>query len=121
MTTSPKLGRPPELIDAVRISLTMPRADIAYLRKHFPSASEGVRSLIAGHKPETKTHLDVSIAELRMSDRTVNGLRSEKIFTIRELLSQTRSQLLLIPNFGRRNCTEVETALSARGLKLFNQ
>lgn len=50
MTNSPKRGRPASLINAQRVSLTLPADVVLYLRKHWPSASEGVRSLVAGHK-----------------------------------------------------------------------
>jgi hypothetical protein len=50
MTNKPKRGRPASLVAAQRVSLTLPADVVLYLRKHWPSASEGVRALVAGHK-----------------------------------------------------------------------
>ena len=49
-TPKPKRGRPPSLKLPQRISLTLPADVVLYLRIHWPSASEGVRELIAMHK-----------------------------------------------------------------------
>ena len=50
MTNKPKRGRPTSLINIQRVSLTLPADVVLYLRKHWPTASEGVRFLVAGHK-----------------------------------------------------------------------
>lgn len=50
MTNKPKRGRPASLVNVQRVSLTLPADVVLYLRKHWPSASEGVRALVAGHK-----------------------------------------------------------------------
>jgi hypothetical protein len=39
-------GRPPAAVPTQRIALTLPVADIEYLRAYWNSASEGVRKLI---------------------------------------------------------------------------
>jgi len=50
MTNKSKRGRPASLVAAQRVSLTLPADVVLYLRKHWPSASEGVRALVAEHK-----------------------------------------------------------------------
>lgn len=49
MTNKPKRGRPASLVNVQRVSLTLPADVVLYLRKHWPSASEGVRALVASH------------------------------------------------------------------------
>lgn len=53
MTNKPKRGRPASLVNVQRVSLTLPADVVLYLRKHWPSASEGVRALVAEHKKAT--------------------------------------------------------------------
>ena len=53
MTNKPKRGRPASLVAAQRVSLTLPADVVLYLRTHWPSASEGVRALVAAHKKAT--------------------------------------------------------------------
>jgi DNA-directed RNA polymerase subunit alpha len=53
-----------------------------------------------------------------LSIRTANCLKNEGIATYEKLARMSASELLRIPNFGRRSLNEMKEALLARGLKL---
>ena len=59
--------------------------------------------------------LDLSIAETKLSVRTVNCLEFEGIFTVQDLLNCTPKRLLEIPNFGEVTLKEVYKALAKLG------
>lgn len=60
----------------------------------------------------------ISIDELVLSVRTEHCLKNDNIRTVAELCAKTRSELLRIPNFGRKSLREVEELLQAMGLTL---
>lgn len=64
---------------------------------------------------ERKKRLDLSVAELRLTVRTVNSLEEVGIFTLRDLLSATPKSLLRISNFGERQLEEIYLALEKIG------
>ena len=55
--------------------------------------------------------LELSLAELDLAVRTVNGLEEEGIFTVGDLLNCTPERLLEIPNLGEKTLTTIYTAL----------
>ncbi len=59
--------------------------------------------------------LELSTAEIGLTVRTTNCLEERGIFTVRDLLNTTRSQLLSINNFGEKTLEEVYQALEAIG------
>ena len=59
--------------------------------------------------------LDLSIAETKLTVRTVNCLEEQGIFTVRDLLNCTPKRLLEIPNFGEVTLKEVYKALAKLG------
>lgn len=50
MSQPKKLGRPALLVDPEEIRVTLTSDRIAYVRKHWPSLSEGLRALIDAHR-----------------------------------------------------------------------
>ena len=52
------------------------------------------------------------------SHRTYVCLRSEKIYTSRELIDKTENELLKTPNLGRKSLNEIKNILFHLGLKL---
>lgn len=59
--------------------------------------------------------LEMSTAEIGLSVRTTNCLEDRGIFTVRDLLNCTRTDLLDISNFGEKTLEEVYTALETVG------
>jgi DNA-directed RNA polymerase subunit alpha len=60
--------------------------------------------------------LDLSLAEVDLSVRTVNCLEDEGIFTVMQLLNCTPQRLLGITNFGERTLQQIYDALEKEGL-----
>lgn len=58
------------------------------------------------------------IEQLDFSVRTMNCLRREGIATVGELVKHTESDLMAIPNFGRKCLQEVKHKLASMGLNL---
>ena len=63
-------------------------------------------------------HLLCSITELRLTVRSANRLRSNKILSIGDLVQKSETELLRLPNFGQRMLDEIKEALAQRGLHL---
>ena len=59
--------------------------------------------------------LDLSLAEIDLTVRTVNCLDEQKIFTVRDLLNCTPERLLEIPNFGVKTLETIYEALEKIG------
>jgi DNA-directed RNA polymerase subunit alpha len=59
--------------------------------------------------------LELSLAEIDLSVRTVNCLEEESIFTVQDLLQCTRERLLQIPNLGEKTIETIYAALENLG------
>jgi DNA-directed RNA polymerase subunit alpha len=59
--------------------------------------------------------LELSLAEIDLTVRTVNCLEEEKIFTVLDLLHCTRDRLLQITNLGEKTVETIYTALEKLG------
>ena len=59
-----------------------------------------------------------NIAELRLSVRSANCLRSNKIVTIGDLVQKSETDLQRLPNFEHKSLNEIKEALAQRGLCL---
>jgi DNA-directed RNA polymerase subunit alpha len=59
-----------------------------------------------------------NIAELRLSVRSANCLRNNKIVTVGDLIQKSEIDLLQLPNFGHRSLNEIKEVLAQRGLRL---
>ncbi len=59
--------------------------------------------------------LDLSTAEIGLTVRTTNCLEEKGIFSVRDLLNTTRSELLSISNFGEKTLDEVYRSLEMIG------
>jgi DNA-directed RNA polymerase subunit alpha len=59
--------------------------------------------------------LDLSLAEIDLTVRTVNCLEEEKIFTVLDLLQCTRERLLQITNLGEKTVETIYAALEKLG------
>ncbi len=59
--------------------------------------------------------LEMSTAEIGLTVRTTNCLEERGIFTVRDLLNTTRTELLSISNFGEKTLDEVYKALESIG------
>jgi len=62
--------------------------------------------------------LDVGVDELEFSVRPINCFFNENIHTLRDLVAKSESELLRIPNFGRKSLHEVKELLDLFGLEL---
>ena len=71
-------------------------------------------------KPEENNDdiLDKPVETLELLSRTLNCLRAEKIYTIRDLTLKNKWDLLKVPNLGRKSLNEIKDALSLHGLSL---
>jgi DNA-directed RNA polymerase subunit alpha len=75
-----------------------------------------VRLSMADEKArDLSNRLDMSTAEIGLSVRTTNCLEERGIFTVHDLLQQTRDDLLSISNFGEKTLEEVYKALEGIG------
>jgi DNA-directed RNA polymerase subunit alpha len=72
-------------------------------------------SLVREATEEQNERLEMSTAEIGLSVRTTNCLEERGIFTVRDLLKCTRSDLLSISNFGEKTLEEVYKALEGIG------
>jgi DNA-directed RNA polymerase subunit alpha len=59
--------------------------------------------------------LELSLAEIDLTVRTVNCLEEEKIFTVSDLLQCTRERLLQITNLGEKTVETIYLALEKLG------
>lgn len=77
------------------------------------------RGDLAEHVARPKSEYDDRlIEELELSVRSYNCLKREGIETIGDLISRSESELLNIPNFGKKSIDEVRERLARHGLKL---
>jgi len=60
--------------------------------------------------------LNKSVAELDLSVRASNCLRSDGVVTLRDLVIRTESEMLKVSNFGKTSLKEVKEKLAALGL-----
>ncbi len=67
------------------------------------------------HARELTEKLEMSMAEIGLSVRTINCLEDRGIFTVDNLLHCTRDDLLAISNFGEKTLEEVYRALEGVG------
>ena len=56
------------------------------------------------------------IDDLKLSVRTLNCLKQEKIFYIGELIQRSENELLKAPNLGRKSLNEIKDALALKGI-----
>ena len=80
---------------------------MARTRIPLSAAEEETRNL--------REKLDLSTAEIGLTVRTTNCLEEKGIFSVRDLLNTTRSELLSISNFGEKTLDEVYKSLEAIG------
>jgi DNA-directed RNA polymerase subunit alpha len=59
-----------------------------------------------------------SVAELDLSVRSANCLRTANVGTIGDLVQKTESELLKTKNFGKKSLNEIKTILGEMGLSL---
>ncbi len=64
---------------------------------------------------KTDDRLGLSLAEIGLIVRTVNILEDEGIFTVEDLLTATREELLKIPNLGEKTLETIYEALAKIG------
>src|SRR5215470_9367948 len=63
-------------------------------------------------------HLFENVAELDLSVRSSNCLRTANVGTIGDLVQKTESELLRTKNFGKKSLNEIKTILGEMGLSL---
>ncbi len=78
---------------------------------------------IAGQKfsfqaPQNQISLDTKLAQLEFSVRANNVFRENQIFTLRDLISHSKEDLMLMTNFGKTTLYEVNKKLEEYQLKL---
>jgi DNA-directed RNA polymerase subunit alpha len=64
---------------------------------------------------KTDDRLELSLAEIDLAVRTVNGLEEEGVFTVKDLLSCKPERLLAIPNLGEKTLETIFAALEKIG------
>ena len=67
---------------------------------------------------EVNEHLFRMVAELELSVRPSNCLKTANIGTIADLVQKTESELLKTKNFGKKSLNEIKTILGEMGLSL---
>jgi len=69
-------------------------------------------------RKEANEHLFLRVAELELSVRPANCLKTANIGTIADLVQKTESELLKTKNFGRKSLNEIKAILGEMGLSL---
>tara|TARA_R110000764_G_C10714006_1_gene347083 strand:+ start:44 stop:478 length:435 start_codon:yes stop_codon:yes gene_type:complete len=67
---------------------------------------------------ETNKNLNRSIDDLELPIRVFNSLKNNGINTIEDIVIRTDSELLRLPNFGRKSLNEIREVLTSMSLKL---
>jgi len=67
---------------------------------------------------QSKDVLDKSIEELELGVRAYNCLKNANIYTLKDLVSKTESDLLKTKHFGRKSLNQVKHVLESMGLSL---
>ena len=86
----------------------------------FPASPPGVGGEAAEPpvRSEVNEHLFRRVAELELSARASNCLKTANIGTIADLVQRTDSELLKTKNFGKKSLNEIKTILGEMGLSL---
>jgi len=85
--------------------------------RSLPAADEAARK---GGKvaASSKDALDKSIEELELGVRAYNCLKNANIYTLKDLVTKTESDLLKTKHFGRKSLQQVKHVLDSMGLSL---
>ncbi len=100
------------------------RNSAALLIKHFNiftlKSSEKVHEAEDGlaENQELMRVLSRSIDELELGARAANCLKAARITTIGQMVSMTESELMNLPNFGKKSLDEIKAILEAQKLQL---
>lgn len=100
---------------------TLPRISQLAVRRHLMETETGaevVVTVIEG-RPTLRVASRVTIAEIGLSVRSYNCLKSASIETLDELLSCTPAQLRALPNFGRKCFKEIADIVDQLGYPSF--
>jgi len=90
-----------------------------------PPIEDAASQLAAQKELEHKTELDRllsrPVSELALSVRAANCLASQKIETLRDLITRTEADLLTLRNFGQTSLNEIKEKLAEMNLELGTQ
>jgi DNA-directed RNA polymerase alpha subunit len=77
-----------------------------------------LRSLVSNINPDLalEQKLKTNLVDFDMSIRSLNCLRASKIYTLKDLTSKTRKDLLKFRNFGKASILELDELLEKEGL-----
>jgi hypothetical protein len=65
--------------------------------------------------------LDKPLKQLELSERTGNSLLRDGITTLRQVMEMRESELLRVPNFGRKSLNEINAFLKHNGFTTLTQ
>jgi DNA-directed RNA polymerase subunit alpha len=83
-----------------------------------PAAVEEAAKKGAKGSAQMKDVLDKSIEELELGVRAYNCLKNANIYTLKDLVTKTESDLLKTKHFGRKSLQQVKHVLDSMGLSL---
>lgn len=83
-----------------------------------PAAVEEASKKGAKGAAQMKDALDKSIEELELGVRAYNCLKNANIYTLKDLVTKTESDLLKTKHFGRKSLQQVKHVLDSMGLSL---
>jgi DNA-directed RNA polymerase subunit alpha len=83
-----------------------------------PAAAEEAVKKGVKSTASMKDVLDKSIEELELGVRAYNCLKNANIYTLKDLVSKTESDLLKTKHFGRKSLQQVKHVLDSMGLSL---
>ena len=65
-----------------------------------------------------ENYLNKKVEDLELNIRILNAFKNENINTVKDLIERKESELLRIPNFGRKSLNEIRETLNSMSLYL---
>jgi DNA-directed RNA polymerase alpha subunit len=102
----------PAFFIARKVWIHLERGNFQAARDMIEEAEQELRLIqFPGPPPTRMQKLDMAVAELPLSVRTINGLEKKGIIRVRELLELNQADILQMPQFAEKSLQEIIDAL----------
>ena len=105
-----ELSRLSRTLQTIETDLSHARVGLKDLRNFIENSSRGISSEFKGYR-----FLFIEVRDLGLSVRTANCLQNENIDYIGDLVQRLETDMLRLPNFGRKSLNETREVLSIMG------